>query len=97
MYEDTAMGATRKTQVVFPEDLLEEVDRVVGSRKRSEFVVEATREKLHRLRFAKALRRAAGSWSDENHPDLKTQADINRYLRKVRASTNRRLARRVRG
>ncbi len=91
------MGVTRKTQVVFPEELLEEVDRVAGSRKRSEFVVEATREKLNRLRFARALRRAAGSWSDENHPDLKTQADINRYLGKVRASTRRRLARRLRG
>ncbi len=91
------MGATRKTQVVFPEDVLEEVDRVVGSRKRSEFVVEATREKLERLRFAKALRRAAGSWSDESHPHLQTQADINRYLRKVRASTQKRLARRLRG
>lgn len=91
------MGATRKTQVVFPEDLLEEVDRVAGSRKRSAFVVEATREKLDRLRFARALRKATGSWSDESHPNLRTQTDINRFLRKVRASTRRRLTRRLRG
>ncbi len=32
---------------------------------------------------------AAGSWKDENHPDLKDQKDIRAYLKKVREMTGK--------
>jgi hypothetical protein len=82
-----------KTNFIFPEDLLTAIDRLVGARKRTKFIVEATQEKLERLRFSAALERAAGAWKDENHPDLKTQGDINQYLREIREPTNKRLTR----
>lgn len=82
-----------KTHVVFPKDLLKSLDRLIGKRKRSRFVVEATREKIERLKFSKALDKAAGAWKDKNHPDLKTQEDVNKYLKKTRAKTSRRIAR----
>ena len=83
-----------KTNLIFPEDLLIAIDRLVGTRKRTKFIVEATQEKLERLRFSQALDRAAGAWKDENHPDLKTQKDINQYLRETRNDTNQRLKKR---
>ena len=80
-----------KTNFLFPEDLLMAIDKLVGARKRTKFIVEATEEKLGKLRFSMALDKAAGAWKDENHPDLKTQGDINQYLREIRESTNQRL------
>jgi len=38
------------------------------------------------LKFQQALKVSAGSWKDENHPDLKTQSDINAFLKKARAA-----------
>lgn len=80
-----------RTNVVLPEELVREIDRIAGRRKRSQFIVEAIRERLAKLRFAEALAEAAGAWSDENHPDLATQEDINRYLRRVRRATDERI------
>jgi len=78
-----------RTNVTLPEELVREIDRVAGRRKRSQFIVEAVRERL--LRFSEALAQAAGAWSDENHPDLVTQEDINRYLRRARRATDKRI------
>jgi len=82
-----------KTNLIFPEDLLKTIDRLVGARKRTKFIVEATQEKLERLRFSQALDKAAGAWKDNNHPHLKAQGDINQYLREIREATNQRLKR----
>lgn len=73
-----------KTQVVFPQDVLEELDRIVTPRKRSEFIVEATLARVRKERFLKALDRAYGAWTDENHPDLKTKEDVVAYVRRIR-------------
>ena len=77
--------------MTLPEELVREIDRVAGRRKRSQFIVEAVRERLAKLRFSEALAQAAGAWSDENHPDLVTQEDINRYLRRARRATDKRI------
>ena len=60
-----------KAHLIFPEDLLQAIDNLVGKRGRSKFVVEATRKELKRIQLLKALQEAAGSWKDENHPALK--------------------------
>jgi metal-responsive CopG/Arc/MetJ family transcriptional regulator len=85
------MSSSTKAQIIFPEDLLTEVDRLVGGRKRSEFVVAATREKLARVRFQKALLKAAGAWSAENHPETRSQAALTRWLKHTRKKTQQRL------
>ena len=80
-----------RTNVLLPEELVEELDQVAGKRKRSRFIVQAIREKLARLKFAEMLTQTAGAWSDENHPEIRTQEDLNRYLRRVRGATDRRV------
>jgi Arc/MetJ-type ribon-helix-helix transcriptional regulator len=79
---------TIKTQIVFPENVLEELDRNVKSRERSDFVVEAVEEKLQRLRFGRALRAAAGVW--QNRGDMKTDREVQTYLKKIRRSDQER-------
>ena len=87
------MGSKSKTHLVFPTELLQTIDQLVGRRKRSKFVVEAAREKIARERFLKALDEAAGAWTDENHPDLNSNEDIRKYLDKIRNSYQERIER----
>lgn len=82
-----------KTQVVFPEDMLKVLDKIVPRKKRSEFIVQAIQKEVERIYFGEILKEVAGAWSDENHPDLNKQQDVNRYLRRIRLSTNERIAR----
>lgn len=85
-----------RTNVMLPDDLLDQIDRVAGERRRSAFLAEAAREKLGRIRFERAAARAFRSWTDSGHPDLMTDADVNRYRRRLQATTNRRLRTSVR-
>ena len=79
---------TVKTQIVFPEDLLGELDRVVKERHRSDFVTEAVQEKLQRLRLQKSLEAVGGIWKDRS--DLKTDAQVRKYLKQIRGADTRR-------
>ena len=50
-----------KTHLVFPEELLRDIDKLVGKRKRSKFVAEVVRKELKRRRLEKTLEKAAGA------------------------------------
>jgi hypothetical protein len=80
-----------RINVLIPVEFAEEISKSVGSRKRSSFLVEASQEKLERIRQAEALREAFGSWSDELHPELKTQKDIDKWVRSLRQSDSDRM------
>lgn len=73
-----------KTQIVLPDQLADALKAVVPLRKRSQFIAQAVEARLGALRFQQALKASAGSWTDAHHPELKTQADINRYLARFR-------------
>ena len=74
-----------KTHLVLPHEILDEVDKIAG-KKRSLFIAEATREKLEKERFLKTLEETHGAWTDQNHPELKTNKDVERYVREKRQS-----------
>lgn len=84
---------TVRASILLPKDLADNLRQLVGNRKRTKFIIEATREKLQRLKFSKSFNQAIGVWTDANHPDLKTQEDVNKYLKKVRLPTNKRISR----
>lgn len=44
-----------KTHVVFPANLLKAIDKTVGGRKRSKFIVEAAKEKLEELQISQLI------------------------------------------
>lgn len=79
-----------KTQIVLPEPLMDELRKTVPNRRRSQFIAEAIEERLRVVKFQKALKECAGCWTDAKHPDLKTQADVNRFLGRFRARFKRR-------
>ena len=82
-----------KAHLVFPQNILEEVDQIAGKRKRSLFIVKATQEKLERERFLKTLDETKGAWGDKQHAELRTERDMERYFREGRGSYRKRLKR----
>ncbi len=79
---------TKRTHIVIPQELVAEIDTVVGKRGRSAFLTQAAEKELMRLRQLKALGAAAGSWKDEDHPGLRQGAA--KWVKKLRREYDRR-------
>lgn len=77
-----------KVNVVFPENLLNQLDRVANQKKRSAFIVKATQEHLRRALLEKSLKLTSGAWSSQKHPELKSGSV--RWLRKFRKESTKR-------
>ena len=78
----------KRTHVVLSEQLVKDIDTLVGSRQRSSFLTQAAEEKLMRLRQLKALEAAAGAWKDKDHPELKQGAA--KWVTKLRRQDEKR-------
>jgi hypothetical protein len=79
----------RRAHVVIPDQLVAEIDRLVGKRSRSQFLVQAATFELKRQHQLAALQAATGAWKLENHPELAQGAAA--YQRRLRAESERRL------
>jgi len=76
---------TRRINVTFPAQLLEELDRLVPAGKRNEVIVEATAAYLRRLNVLVTLEQTSGAWRDEDYADLATPEDVTRWVSELRA------------
>ncbi len=72
-------SSKRKMTVTFPEFLLKRLRERVPPRQRSAFIAAAVEEKLALEEQIKAIEEAAGAWKDENHPEMQTAADVERW------------------
>ena len=81
----------RRTHVVLADELVKEIDTLVGRRQRSGFITQAARKELMRLRQIEALNAAVGAWKDKDHPELKQGSA--KWVRKLRQENERRLKR----
>lgn len=77
------------THVVIARELVEAVDRLVGGRKRREFVADAIREKLEREQLGRALERTAGFLAPGSHPEWETPEQVSAWVRNLRATDER--------
>ena len=75
-----------RTHVILRDDLVEEVDKRVGKRKRSEFINEAVEERLKRLRLIEAAEVAGGSLKDVDIPGWETEESTLEWVRELRTS-----------
>jgi len=74
---------------MLPEDLLSEVDTLVGQRGRSAFLAEIVRQEVHRRKLLAALRDARGSWKTEDHPELQDGPEA--FVERLRIENDKRL------
>ena len=82
---------TRRTHIVIPEQLVAEIDHLVGKRGRSRFLVQAASHELKRQRQLAALKRATGAWKASDHPEL--ARGVRAYVKKLRRQTEGRFRR----
>lgn len=74
-----------KTQIVLPDPLMISLRKTIPRRQRSRFIAEAVERRLASLRLREAMKEASGAWSDASHRDLRTAADVSRYMGRFRA------------
>jgi hypothetical protein len=80
---------TRRAHVVLPEDLVREIDSIVGSRGRSNFLVETAREAIRRRKLLQFLDDEKPAWKDNDHPELSRGSAA--WVRKVRREGEKRI------
>jgi hypothetical protein len=75
----------RRAHILLPEDLLREIDSLVGPRGRSAFLVETARNEVRRHRLLQFLKSEDPAWKDEDHLELADGA--GNWVRKLRAES----------
>lgn len=78
-------SATRQANFTLPEDLLDELKRVVPKGEQSKVVGEALRHELKRIKFKKSLQASFGAWMEGRHKDL--AKGTRRFVRSLRKSS----------
>jgi hypothetical protein len=85
------MSGVEKINVTLPKDTVDKLRRLIPPGERSHVIAEATAHYLAGVTQKAVLRRVAGLWGDRAR--LRTQADVNRLLKRLRGSTRQRLRR----
>jgi hypothetical protein len=62
----------------------DELRRLVPARERTKFVEEVLARELRRARLAQAIEESYGAWKDEDHPDMLTPEEIDRWIEEQR-------------
>jgi metal-responsive CopG/Arc/MetJ family transcriptional regulator len=96
MQEARGMTTATRAHIILPEDLLADIDRVAGKRKRSRFVESAIREKLSREMLASALRESAGAIDVAVYPEWSTPEDVSAWVATTRRDDSARLSSKLR-
>jgi len=75
---------TVRVHALLPKDVVDEIDRSVGARRRSAFLTEAARHELRRNRQLRALEEFAGSLKDVDIPGWETSESAAEWVRQQR-------------
>lgn len=75
---------TERLNLYLPKALVEDLKQLVPARERTRFVCDALAREIRRLKLKAAIEVAAGAWRDEDHPDLATSSDIDRWIEEGR-------------
>ena len=78
-----------RTLVAIPRQLATAIDKIAGEKQRTSFIVDLLHREVRRREQREALREAAGSWKDEDHPELAGGADA--WVREMRQESVKRL------
>jgi len=80
---------SKRAHVLLPQDLVKEIDSIVGPRRRSAFLVETARDAVRRTKLLRFLEDDAPSGQDK---DLSEPADsAARWVRQLRRESDARL------
>ena len=79
------MGAVKERMNLYiTKSVMDELRRTIPVRERTKFVEEVLARELRRLKLREAIERSYGAWKDEDHPDMMTGEDIDRWIEEQR-------------
>jgi len=84
----------QRTHIYLPQDLLREIDAIVGKRGRSWFLVETAREAVRRRKLLHFLGDDNPAWNDSQHSELAQGSAA--WVRKLRQESESRSEKRTR-
>lgn len=70
-----------RTNLLLPEDLVAEVDRIAGPRNRSRYFTEAARKAIRRDQLREVVEQTAGAWKVTDYPEFATSDDVAAWVR----------------
>jgi hypothetical protein len=78
-----------RTHFIAPKDLIADVDKLVGPRRRSEFVTSAIAEKLKREKLLRLTREVAKLPPEEGVPGWETPEAVSKWVHDLRVENDR--------
>jgi hypothetical protein len=78
-----------RTHFIAPKDLIKEVDRLVGARRRSQFLTEAAAEKLKREKLLRFTREVMKLPPAEGIPEWETPESTSKWVHDRRVESDR--------
>ena len=84
------MKTAKRAHVLLPQELVVEIDAVVGPRKRSAFLVETARAEIRRRTLLQFLESDEPVWKDKDHPEFAKGSAA--WVRKLRQEGQKRSA-----
>lgn len=64
--------------------IMDDLRHAIPARERTRFVEEVLARELRRRRLLEVIELSYGAWKDENHPDMMTGEDIDRWIEEQR-------------
>ncbi len=79
---------TYRAHIQLPQELVGEIDAMVGPRKRSAFLVETAKAEIRRRKLLEFLESDKPVWEDQDHPELAQGSAA--WVRKLRREGRKR-------
>ncbi|MFZ5880757.1 MAG: hypothetical protein ACOY0R_15425 [Chloroflexota bacterium] len=64
--------------------VMDNLREIIPARERTRFVEEILARELRRRKLRDVIKKSYGAWKDEDHPELATFEDINRWIEEGR-------------
>ncbi len=74
----------QRVSFTFSKHLADELHRIIPANEISLFVENVLTRELRRRKLHKAIKNSFGAWKDEDHPELATFDDVNRWVEEGR-------------
>jgi hypothetical protein len=82
------MAGTQRAHILIPDELLQEIDALVGPRGRTAFLLETARQEVKRRKLLRFLENQDPAWAADDHPELAGGAAT--WVRQLRRQNERR-------
>ena len=78
-----------RTHVIMPEEVVKQLDKLVGARERSKFIVAAVVDRMNRIRLERAAKKVAGSLANWGIDEWRTEEKTSAWVHNLRKEADK--------